>query len=200
MPTSPDDALTMVTRAIRECHDRYGGVHSVLDLGCGDGIYGALARRYLDHIHNRFGPDEWRARLVGVEGHEGFRTHSWGYYDTLHVDTIQGYFAKNTERFDVVLALDVMEHLPFREALEMLREAYSRTNKYLIVGSPSTHREQWQPEKPWETELQEHRCLLLPETSIEKLFPRHRILYNGRAHWVAIVINEFLPIRDFARA
>ena len=200
MPTSPEDLITPVISQIRECAVRHKGVSSVLDLGCGDGFYGAAMRRCSEHAFGRFGPDAWQMRLVGVEGHEGFRTPMWDFYDNVHVMSLEAYFKEHNELYDVVLALDVFEHMPFAEALRLLREAYDRANKAVIVSSPKPRPEDgvfvkpWQPEDGWGTELMDRACGLLSETAVEPQFIRYRVINTRGSSWLAVIFNEYLAV------
>lgn len=194
MPTSPPELISMVVPTVMATAVR-NGVKSVLDLGCGAGLYGALMRHYLDTVHNRLKP---AVRIIGVEGYEGFKTPNWGNYTKVHVGLIQDYLRRENERFDVVLLLDVIEHFPWidlearTDGRRILQAAYERTDVMMLVTSPLTPRQQWQPEKPWETELQEHRSFVKPE-QVNSLFPRVRIV-EGQYNWLALIYNEFLEI------
>jgi SAM-dependent methyltransferase len=193
MPTSRVELIPMVIETVRECAAIYG-VRSILDVGCGSGLYGALLRQYFDFAHNRFDGED-SLKITGIEPFEGYKNPSWEHYDVLHQLTLEE-FLKDfpDEKFDVVLALDVLEHLEKPQAVEAMEKLYERAEKYLIITTPTTFRDQWQPEKPWESELQRHRCHLTPDI-LESIFHRFRVqTAPGGLVWMALVKKEFLGI------
>lgn len=193
MATSRVEMIPKVIDAARECDAHYG-VKTVLDVGCGAGLYGALLRQYFEHAHNRFDETERTVNIVGVEGHNGYENPNYGHYDELLFQEIEKFLDEDERRFDLVLALDVVEHLDLDAAGEVMRRLYQRTEKYLIISTPSFFREQWQPEKEWESELQEHRCLITPDF-LESLFPRYRVEEApGGLVWMAVVKKEYLTV------
>lgn len=193
MATSRVEMIPMVIDAARECDGRYG-VKSVLDVGCGAGLYGALLRQYFEHAHNRFDENERKVSIVGVEGHDGYENPNYEHYDELRFQRIEEFLDEDERSFDLVLALDVLEHLELDEAREIMRKLYQRTDKYLIITTPSFFREQWQPEEEWESELQEHKSFISPDL-LESLFPRYRLEEApGGLIWMAVVKNEFITV------
>ena len=192
MPTGRVELIPMVVNAVREC-DVNHEVITVLDVGCGSGFYGAALRQYLDFAHNRF-DDDRKLKIVGVEGHDGYQSPNLGHYDEIHTMLLQDFLEKDDRRFDVALALAVLEHLELDQAREIMLSLYERTDKYFIITSPSTFREQWQPENKWENDLQDHRCFISPDM-LESLFPRYRVeMAPGGLVWMGIIKNEYLPM------
>lgn len=195
MPTSRPELIKPVIDAVRECQDKYG-VKTVLDVGCGSGFYGAALRQYLDFVHNRgFDNSNGAVSIVGVEPGP-YENPNWQHYTKIYSKPVASALVdidkEHRGGFDCVFACDVLEHMERAEAEQVARELYRRTKKYLIITSPSTFREQWQPEKPWEDEHQEHKCFIPPEM-IDSWFPRVRI-HNAGSVYMALVMNEFLAI------
>ena len=193
MPVSPSEMISLVLRQVMETAQVYGGVRSVLDIGIGDGFYGAALRRYFDHAGNRFGADAWQFRLVGVEGFDGFETPCWEYYDAVHKVMVQDYFKSHNERFDIILLLDVLDKMSAEEAMAILKDAYDRTDKCLIVSTASKPR----AELEWGTDLMKQHNTYKPEAIVDRVTPRFRILHEWNDHWLAALFNEYLPVRGF---
>ncbi|MBI5461479.1 MAG: tetratricopeptide repeat protein [Gammaproteobacteria bacterium] len=70
---------------------------NVLDLGCGSGLYGALIRPRAKH-------------LVGVDLSAAMiaECRRKGVYNDLHVNDVVDYLAETPERFDLIVAMDVL--------------------------------------------------------------------------------------------
>jgi predicted SAM-dependent methyltransferase len=205
MPTSRIELVQPVIDAVREC-DRLYGVKTVLDVGCGAGFYGAALRQYMDFAYNRAfdgaktADDLAQIKIEGIEPGL-YKNPNWNHYDQIFKGTIQQAIdgmKKESSAFgidnkaDVILACDVLEHMELEEAERIAKELYARTEKYLIITTPSNFREQWQPDKPWEDEHQEHKCFIPPEM-IDAWFPRVRIKKLGSVY-MAVVTQEFLPV------
>lgn len=62
MPYSLPSALSSIAEEIYTRQPK-----RLLDLGIGDGLYGCIARRYIDGIYGRCRPDQWQAEIVGIE-------------------------------------------------------------------------------------------------------------------------------------
>ncbi|MFH0809106.1 MAG: class I SAM-dependent methyltransferase [Pseudomonadota bacterium] len=103
---------------------------SILDLGVGFGRYGFLCRELLDdHTASDgsggFRREPWRLRLVGVE----VCPHVLGpwhqqLYDRIEVAEASAFLrATRDGEFDLVLAIDLLEHLPKRAAVDLCHQA-----------------------------------------------------------------------------
>ncbi len=108
---------------------------SILDLGVGFGKYGVLAREYLDVGQSRVARDDWRVRLVGVEGFAPYRSalHD-AVYDEFRVeDFTNGY--ERYRGFDLVLMIDSLEHVE-RPRARFLLLSLLEHNGHVIVSCP----------------------------------------------------------------
>jgi hypothetical protein len=101
---------------------------SLLDVGCGRGIIGALCRIYR-------GLD----RLVGVEGFEPYLEFSQksGFYDhTILRDLNDTPLPFGTQEFEVVTCIEVIEHLEWSAGQKLLDEL-ERIGSRVIVTTPN---------------------------------------------------------------
>jgi len=108
-------------------------VRSALDVGCGRGIMGALLRIYRD-------PE----RVVAIEA---FRpsidfVKKLGIYDeVIEQDITKAPIPYDDKSFDLVLCLEVIEHLEKKEGLKLLDEL-TRVGKRVIVSTPGVYSQQ----------------------------------------------------------
>ena len=99
----------------------------VVDLGCGDG---ALIRRVARHV----------ARAIGVDTNERAvqRLRSDGYEASS--EALASFAARESQRFDVVCAFQIAEHLEDLELLVAPARALLRPNGRLFLSVPNRHR------------------------------------------------------------
>lgn len=101
---------------------------SLLDVGCGRGIVGAMCRIYR-------GVD----RLVGIEGFEPYLQFSnkSGFYDnTILRDLSNMPLPLSTQEFEVVTCIEVIEHLEWNAGQKLLDEL-ERIGSRVIVTTPN---------------------------------------------------------------
>ncbi len=189
MATSRNESISPVINAVMECDAKYG-VNSVLDVGCGAGLYGSVLRQYLDYTHNRIKKPKWEVTIDGIEGCERFKTPNWKNYNNVEIADIGK--KEFDQTYDVVLFLDVVEHFEAKEAHLLLEKLYAITNKYLIIASPTNFREQWEPEEKWNTDYQRHKSLITPD-NLEEHFNRIQFIQLPKdLVWLGIVKQEHL--------
>ena len=101
----------------------------ILDLGIGYGNFGKLIKKNI----------KITIRMIGVEIWEKYKTKKWErYYDNVLIQDIKVYTNNCNEKFDVVLLIDVLEHLDKKEGFELMKNCMNITRKLFIVSSPAT--------------------------------------------------------------
>lgn len=126
---------------------------TILDLGCGSGLWGGLIRNYLDD-----GVKPYDTRLIGVEGFEGYRNPLWDLYDAVNVCTIERFLEMGGKRYGAVLLLDVLEHFAKKDGEAVLERAFDKVSPGgdFFVGTPAI----WMDQGAfWGNELERHRSL-----------------------------------------
>jgi len=134
---------------------------SVLDVGCGFGLWGFLCREYLDVWNGRVQPHEWQVRIDGLELWEPYiQAHQRALYTNIFVRDIREALP-DLESYDLIIAGDVIEHLDKEDAELVLDTLYEKARLALLVNIPLTghwdhpiqygnpgelHRSQWVPE------------------------------------------------------
>jgi SAM-dependent methyltransferase len=102
-------------------------IKSVLDVGCGRGMLGCLLRIYREPTR-LIAVDIFRPYLDFVE--------KLGVYDSvLQLDLSKSKLPFEEKEFDIVLCLEVIEHLKKEEGLRLLSDL-ERVSKRVIVSTP----------------------------------------------------------------
>lgn len=134
---------------------------SILDVGCGFGLWGFLCREYLDVMEERVQPESWRIRIDGIELFEPYiQSHQRTLYSSIRIGDIRE-LAADIEEYELIIAGDVIEHLEKEEGEAVIGQLYARATRALLVNIPlgdgwdhperhgnpgELHRSQWVPE------------------------------------------------------
>lgn len=122
---------------------------TVMDIGIGYGMNGALVRQYSSAGHELDNPPE--QFLLGLEPFAKYRTPLWEVYDKVRPDTLQEcldrapvYSAPKQHGWDLILMTDVIEHLEKPDGIERLKQLQRRLNAggKLLVSTPAIWIEQ----------------------------------------------------------
>jgi len=109
---------------------------SVLDAGCGFGLWGFLSRLYLDVFDGRRYKEDWQVRIEGVEVFPKYiMPHQEFLYDRTHIGSIEK-LIDELDGFDLYIFGDVLEHLPKQVGVRVLATAYQKANKGILVNIP----------------------------------------------------------------
>lgn len=161
---------------------------SILDVGAGMGQYGFLARVNLE------GPDlfeqvgdrgrlkdrhEWSLRIVGIEGCTIYLNpvHAWAYDEMLVGDALEVLSTVADGSFEMVLAIDILEHFERDAGRRFLTELRRVASRRVLVSTPKIWIEQTIPANP----LEDHRSLWTDDELAEEGFTS--VLPDG-ASWV----------------
>lgn len=110
---------------------------TVLDCGCGFGLYGVLCRQIIDGQNGRCHPATWKGTVHGVEAWANYQNPCWESYDAVRIGQIY-----DIERgYDLVLMVDVLEHFEQPRGRQLLRDIVGQ-NKHVIVSVPNGLMEQ----------------------------------------------------------
>lgn len=101
-------------------------IKSVLDVGCGKGILGAILRNY-----------RTVNRLVGIDVFEPCIEHARRHYDeVLCIDIAGQRLPFDDDTFDFIGCLSTIEHFSHDDALTLLQEM-TRIGKHVLVTTPT---------------------------------------------------------------
>lgn len=123
---------------------------SVLDLGCGQGKVMDLIRKRVK-VKKAIGVDLFESYLNEARK---YKTHT----KLIQADVRQINFKPKS--FDVVLASHILEHLPKKDALELLAKIEKIARKQVIVATPIG---KYHQEDLDDNEMQRHLSFFIPE-------------------------------------
>jgi len=140
---------------------------SILEVGCGDGFYGMLFRRYLDGdvtdgrgLHKKI---NWRHHIDGIEIYELYRNpaHDYFYNKILWgVDAVKYFeFDPAPRKYDCIFMGDILEHLDKPIGMKMVKNAHRHLNDkgFLIIVTP-LKKMQWH-KSPNENPYEAHKSM-----------------------------------------
>jgi len=106
---------------------------SLLDLGCGRGIIGAICRCYRDI-----------ERLVGIDIYQPYlnRVSKFRLYDEVIKRDLNKTLPFKDNSFEIVTAAEVVEHLEKKKALNLIKEMERVTSRKVIITTPNFFRQQ----------------------------------------------------------
>jgi len=163
---------------------------SLLDVGVGMGQYGFLSRTNLENI-NLFevnGPtatqqpkENWNVRIDGIEGCDIYVTpvHDYCYDNLLIGDALDILPELARDSYELVLAIDILEHFDKPEGLHFLSELKRIASRAVLVSTPKEFIEQVVEANPFE----DHRSVWGKDELIECQYTH--ILDNDTS-WIAV--------------
>ena len=114
------DAETLKTRAVMNWIPSH--TQTILDIGCGNGWF----TNYANTTHNLVGIDRSRAALRHVK--------------TTCCQADAGDLPFLSESFDLLVSMEMLEHLPFESYLRTIKEIARVTRKYVLITVPYKER------------------------------------------------------------
>lgn len=131
MPVSTSVHITHCLRYILTLRPR-----SILDIGCGFGMWGFLTRMYLDVAEERVQPSDWRMRIDGLELFEPYiLSHQRSLYSNIIIGDVRE-LAPKVDQYDLIIAGDVIEHLDKDDGEEVIAQLYDKAKRALFVNIP----------------------------------------------------------------
>lgn len=163
---------------------------SVLDVGVGMGQYGFLLRNNLENEHlfevdgasARQRPrEQWRVRIDGIEGYAGYLTpvHAWAYQELRIGDALALLHEKADASYDLVMAIDILEHFEAADGLRLLAECRRVARRAALVSTPKEFHAQQVAANP----LEDHRSVWSAEQLAAAGYGE---LLRDAASWIAV--------------
>lgn len=103
----------------------------VLDVGIGNGIYGALVFNYADTLLKKI------PKIIGVEAWEPYDNYLWRVYDEVHLKPLQEFVTHH--KFELIIMMDVIEHFELKEGHKQLKRLKGMLSPggVMIVSTPA---------------------------------------------------------------
>ena len=163
---------------------------SVLDVGVGMGQYGYLARMNLENVnlfrvegtHGELKPkSEWRVRIDGIEGFRGYLTpvHDFVYNDIVIGDALEKLPAVADRSYDLVLAIDILEHFTTADGLRFLDQLKRIARRAALISTPKEFHAQEVEANPFENHRSHWSAQHLADAGYR------RIIDNAES-WIAV--------------
>lgn len=109
---------------------------SILDVGCGFGRWGFLAREFLDIQSDRYFKNDWKIKIDAVEIFQKYITKHHEYiYDNIFIENVESFVNKKIQ-YELIIAGDVIEHFDKNKGIEIIKKLYSLADKALICMIP----------------------------------------------------------------
>ena len=134
MPVSMEGHISWVGKILREKRPA-----RVLDVGIGMGFYGVLTRQLCDWIYvnaDNYLKKNWKTEIIGIEVFPNYiqDIQRW-IYDKIILEDITKVDISKLGQFDIVLIIDVLEHLTYEEGKRVINEL-KKISKNIIISTP----------------------------------------------------------------
>ena len=114
---------------------------SILDVGIGWGLMGAIFRAFTDVRGQKLQKEEWTTKMDGIEVFEPYRNRMWDLYDTIYVGNALEEIDK-LEKYDIVYCGDMIEHLSKEDGHKLIDKMLQHVNAWVYICTPMPARPQ----------------------------------------------------------
>lgn len=186
MPFSNLEQITPILSEVRTLRPK-----SILDVGCGLGVYGYLCRIYLElygddanFLKKLKRQNPWEVRIDAIEGFKDYLEFipKWAYDDIMIGPAMNALSKIPRKEYDLVLALAILEHFSREDGMRFLYEL-RRIGGKIILSVPK----QWNAQVVPENEFETHRSHWTDAELLSWGF--NRILPHPYA-WIAVFDGE----------
>ncbi len=189
MPFSQSSQISTIIQYIEKINPE-----SILDVGVGMGQYGFLSRINLENLNlfningahaEQRDKKEWRVRIDGIEGYAGYLTpvHDYCYNEIMIGDALKVLPAIPDKSYELVIAIDILEHFTTEEGLVFLIELKRVASHFCLISTPKAFIHQTVEANP----LENHRSLWTKNDLINNGFT---FLLDNEESWIHIYQEE----------
>jgi len=131
MPSSHPYQLNEILELIIETNPR-----KLLDIGIGFGKYGFLSREYLELWYPDAVYGSHKRQIDGIEAFEAYLTPLHRLiYDRIFTGDAREVLPVLSDRYDLILMIDVFEHFTYEDGLKVLEEC-RRCGRNILISVP----------------------------------------------------------------
>lgn len=140
MPTGGFEGIDFVTRHSKQ-FSRMSRPERlrILDIGVGGGRWGLLMRDCFEWHGERYFKKDWVCTVNGIEAWAEYHNPVWDYaYNHVRTQPLQDSmeWIENDQPYDLIIFMDVIEHLPKEEGVAILKRLVARCRKQLYICFP----------------------------------------------------------------
>lgn len=110
-----------------------------LDIGVGAGRWGFLFRDCMEFRADRYFKQDWVYTVDGIEAWAAYENPVWKYaYNRIDIGDIRDLITQieTREPYDFIFFMDVIEHLPKEDGVQILDRLVKRTKNRLLLSFP----------------------------------------------------------------
>lgn len=185
MPFSHSSQISTIVRFGEDLQPR-----SILDVGTGMGQYGFLLRTNLENVElfdvagtqaTQRDRQRWRIVIDGIEGFKEYLTpvHAYAYNKVLIGDALETLAGIADQSYELVLAIDILEHFETADGRRLLRECARVSSRAALISTPKTFMEQQVEANP----LENHRSLWSREDLLAEGYVK---VLDNQDSWIAV--------------
>ena len=202
MPYSNVEQIPIIINEIKKYKPK-----SILDVGCGIGLYGTLIRIFLELYDDGQGflqrllNREWQIKLDAIEGFAPYLEFisPWTYDHVWNADVFDVFSKLSSKEYDMVIAIAILEHLEKDKGVHFLNEI-KRISHVAIVSVPSLWGPQVVPANPLENHRSHWTKKDFEEQGFSHFLPSSRstiAVYGGFPAERSYFMKTFQCVRDF---
>ena len=129
----------------------------ILDVGVGFGRWGMLCREFLDVWDGRVFPSEWEVEILGIEGYQkNIQPYHSVFYTRVINSEALDFLSNTTERFDLIILGDVLEHFSKEQGRNVLELCLLKSTFVLVIVPLGNH---WQQGSSYGNAYEQHRSV-----------------------------------------
>lgn len=128
---------------------------SILDIGCGFGVFGFLARAYTDVWAARDFKEMWRVKIDAIEIFEKYiQEHQRYIYDKIYIGDAYTKIDE-LEKYELIICGDVVEHMKKEMAENFIEKCLEHSN-FTLIHIPIGDEKMWFQDERLGNEYEKH--------------------------------------------